>query len=270
MAQPPKRSLSQNFLVNRSLAARIVQEARIARGETVIEVGPGRGALTRGLVEQVEEQEGRLILVELDDELAADLSRRFQENARVEVLHRDILLLSLAEITSSPADLKVIGNIPYHLTSPILFHLLSQPRPREILVMVQREVADRILAEPGSREYGALTVGVRSVAGVERVLSVHAGSFRPRPKVDSTVIRLRPFSPARLEVEEEARLRELTRALFQWRRKQLGKILRDHPDLRMPPAQVDRVLLAGGAGRSDRPETVDPEGFKEMARAISD
>ena len=99
-----------------------------------MEIGPGKGALTEGLVRCVEEQKGRLILVELDDELAADLVRRFRGCPRVEVIHRDILLVSLAEVTSSPADLKVIGNIPYNLTSPILFHLLARPRPREILL----------------------------------------------------------------------------------------------------------------------------------------
>ena len=270
MTPRPKRSLGQNFLADRDVSARIVEETRVGPGETVMEIGPGKGALTEGLVRCVEEQKGRLILVELDDELAADLVRRFRGCPRVEVIHRDILLVSLAEVTSSPADLKVIGNIPYNLTSPILFHLLARPRPREILLMVQKEVADRILAEPGGREYGALTVGVRAVAGVERVLSVPAGAFRPRPSVDSTVVRLNPFWPNRLEVEEEVRLRNLTRAVFQWRRKQLGKILRDHPDLRLTPDEVDRVLVASGAERSDRPEALDPMGFVAMARAISD
>ena len=270
MTPRPKRSLGQNFLVDRAVAARLVEEVKVGPGETVMEIGPGRGALTDGLASLVEAQGGRLILVELDDSLAQDLSRRFRGRPRVEVIHRDILLVSLEELPSPPENLKVVGNIPYNLTSPILFHLLGQPRPKEILLMVQKEVAGRILANPGSRDYGALTVGIRSVSDVARVFSVPAEAFRPRPKVDSSVIRLRPFRPAPLTGPEEARLRDLTRAIFQWRRKQLGKILRDHPDLRLSPDRVDHVLAIVGAERSDRPETIDPEGFKVMTRAISD
>ncbi len=270
MAPRPKRSLGQNFLVDRDVRARIVDEARVGPGETVMEIGPGRGALTDGLARRVEEQEGQLILVELDDELADDLIGRFRTDPRVTVMRRDILSVSMAHVSTPPGNLKVIGNIPYNLTSPILFHLLAQPRPREILLMLQREVADRILAEPGGREYGALTIGVRTAARVEHVLNVSASAFRPRPKVDSSVVRLEPFSPPHLDAEQETRLRNLTRAVFQWRRKQLGKILRDHPDLKLALDDVDRVLAAGAAGRTDRPETVDPAGFEAMARAISD
>lgn len=262
----PKRSLGQNFLVDPNIRARIVAEARVDPGQTVLEIGPGRGALTEGLLRRVEEAEGRLVLVELDEELAATLVERFGGRPSVDVIRGNILLLPLAELASDPGALSVVGNIPYNLTSPILFHLLTPPRPLEILVMVQREVADRILARPGTRTYGALSVGVRTVASVERVTSVAPGAFRPRPRVDSTVLRLVPLTPPPLEPGEEDGLRTLTRALFQWRRKQLGKTLRDHPDLRFSGEEVDRILAAAGAAPSDRPETVSPDGFVAMAR----
>jgi 16S rRNA (adenine1518-N6/adenine1519-N6)-dimethyltransferase len=260
----PKRALGQNFLVDPNLRRRIAEEARIRPGETVLEVGPGRGALTGHLALQAD----RLVLVELDDDLAAALEERFRGDDHVEVVHRDVLQVSVADVTSEPGRLRVVGNIPYNLTTPILFHLLEPPRPVEILLTVQKEVADRILAEPGSREYGALSVGVRTVATVERVLAVPPGAFRPRPRVDSAVIRITPFRPPPLTPAEEASLRDLTRAVFQWRRKQLQKTLRDHPDLGLDRERVARLAERTGFDLTSRPETLSPEEFVRLSRAL--
>lgn len=264
----PKRSLGQNFLVDPNLRRKIVSEVRVAPGETVLEIGPGKGALSEGLAEAVGKGGGRLILVELDNELAPLLTERFRDRPFVEVIHANILELELAKIVPDPEKLKVVGNIPYNITSPILFHLLESPRPSEILLMVQKEVGERLLSAPGSGEYGALTVGVRALASVERVLHVPASVFRPRPKVDSSVLRLRPFHPSPMTSEEEGRLRILTRALFQWRRKQLGKILRDHPDLLLEASEAEQLLSAGNATPTDRPETIGPDGFVAMAKVL--
>ena len=269
MRSRPKRSLGQNFLVDRSFRESIVSEVRVDPGGVVLEVGPGEGALTRGLLERVEQVGGRLVLVELDDALAARLTADLADRPSVTVVHRSILDVPLAEVSDDPERVSVVGNIPYNLTSPILFHLLARPRPLEILVMVQREVADRILADPGGRTYGALTVGIRAVATAERVMTVPPGAFRPAPKVSSAVVRIVPRVPAPLTHSEEGALRPLTRALFQWRRKQLAKILRDHPDLGFTADTVDLVLAAAGARPEDRPETVGPERFIAMARVLA-
>ncbi len=237
-------------------------------GETVLEIGPGRGALTEGLVRCIEAGGGRLVLVELDDALAAELAQKFDGHPQVRVIHRNVLDLPLSEVTPELRTLKVVGNIPYNLTSPILFHLLRPPRPREILLLLQKEVADRILAEPGSGAFGALTVGVRTVASAERVLRISPEAFRPRPKVDSALVRFTPFEPAPLDRAEEHRLRGLSRSLFQWRRKQLGKILRDHPELQLSREEAERVAAAAGVELTARPETVSPEGFIAMAEAL--
>lgn len=268
MSLRPKRALGQNFLVDPNLRRRIVEEVRVQAGESILEIGPGHGALTEGLAYAVESAGGRLILVELDNDLAPVLRERFSGTPSVEVIHGDILDLPLDEIVPDPASLKVVGNIPYNITSPILFHLLRPPRPKEILLMVQKEVGDRLLSGPGSGEYGALTVGVRALASVERVLPVPASVFRPRPRVDSSVLRITPLRPSPLTPPEEEKLRTLTRALFQWRRKQLGKILRDHPDLHLPAEEVERLLSAGGAAPMERPETIPPEGFVAMAKVF--
>jgi 16S rRNA (adenine1518-N6/adenine1519-N6)-dimethyltransferase len=262
---PPRRSLGQNFLVDPNLRRRIVEEVAPGPDETILEIGPGRGALTDGLAEGA----GRLVLVELDRELARRLQERFAGDDRVRVLQQDILEVDLRDLVEDPAALRVVGNIPYNVTTPILFHLLRPPRPREIVLMVQKEVADRILAEPGTGAYGALSVGVRVVATVERLLSVPPGAFRPRPRVESTVIRIRPLDPPPLAPGEEGALRRLTRALFQWRRKQLQKTLRDHSELKCDEGMVEALLGAAGAEPADRPETVSPEGFREMARVLA-
>lgn len=268
MSHRPKRALGQNFLVDPNLRRRIVEEVRIQSGDTVLEIGPGRGALTEGLVAALSEAGGRLILVELDNELAPLLRERFSDRPFIEVIHGDILDHPLGDLVPDPDAVKVVGNIPYNITSPILFHLLRSPRPKEILLMVQREVGDRLLSAPGSGEYGALTVGVRALASVEQVLQAPSAAFRPRPRVDSSVLRITPIRPSPLAQREEEKLRTLTRALFQWRRKQLGKILRDHPDLQLPPGEIAELLSAGGAAPTERPETVSPEGFVAMAKAL--
>ncbi|MGH7505062.1 MAG: 16S rRNA (adenine(1518)-N(6)/adenine(1519)-N(6))-dimethyltransferase RsmA, partial [Longimicrobiales bacterium] len=231
-----KRSLGQNFLVDPNIQRKIVDAVDPGADDVIVEIGPGTGALTRTLAERA----GRLVCIELDDALAADLRRAFEGVAHVEVLHRDVLTLELADI-APPASIKVVGNIPYNITSPILFHLLERRgRPRDIVIMVQREVADRILAAPGFAAYGALSVGVQSVAKVERILHVGRGAFRPVPRVDSTALRITPLRPPPLTAGQETDLRSLTRAAFAWRRKQLQKTLRASPLYGLDPAAVQR------------------------------
>lgn len=256
-----KKSLGQHFLVDRHHQRLIVEALEATPQTEVLEIGPGRGALTDHLVGSVR----RLALVELDRELAGALEERYGDRDDVEVIRGDILDLPLGAVTDDPAALVVVGNIPYNITTPILFHLLERPRPARIVVMVQREVGDRILAEPGSGDYGALSLGVRTVARCERVADVPRGAFRPAPKVDSTVLRIDPIDPPPLTEEEESRLRTLVRALFQWRRKQIQKTLRDHPDLGWPRETVARRLEELGVARTARPETLPPSVLLALA-----
>jgi len=260
----PKRSLGQNFLVDPNLQRKIVEALAAGPEDTVLEIGPGREALTRHLVGTV----GHLILVELDDELAGALEARHGARDNVTVVHGDVLEASLARLVPDPAGVRVVGNIPYNITTPILFHLLERPRPREMVLMVQEEVADRIVAKAGSSAYGALTVGVQSVARVEKLFRVGRGAFRPVPGVDSAVLRVEPLRPEPLTADEEATLRTLVRACFQWRRKQLRKILRAHPDLKVPRERIGELAEGAGFRPTDRPETLAPAGFLRLARAL--
>ncbi|HEX2189766.1 MAG TPA: 16S rRNA (adenine(1518)-N(6)/adenine(1519)-N(6))-dimethyltransferase RsmA [Longimicrobiaceae bacterium] len=258
-----KRSLGQNFLVDPNAQRRIVEALGAGPGDEVLEIGPGQGALTRHMAGRVR----RLVLVELDDHLAPKLRDEYAGDPSVEVVHGDVLEVPLERVTDDPASLLVVGNIPYNITTPILFGLLERrPRPRAVVLMVQREVADRILAEPGSRTYGALAVGVRAVADAERVLHVPRGSFRPVPDVDSTVVRVVPHVPPRLEPGEEVALRTLTRAAFGQRRKQFQRILRDAYGL--SPGEVEALEAELGFDLRQRPETFSPEEFVRLARAL--
>jgi 16S rRNA (adenine1518-N6/adenine1519-N6)-dimethyltransferase len=260
-----KRSLGQNFLVDRNLQRKIVDALAAGPLDEVLEIGPGRGALTTHLIGRVR----RLILVELDDALVEDLRAAYARRSDVRVVHGDVLRLRTGELAEDPSRLKVVGNIPYNITTPIVFHLLERPRPAVILLMVQKEVAERIVAPPGTPEYGALSVGVRTVAAVERVLTVPRGAFRPVPGVDSAVVRITPFEPPLLTEGGEARLRTLTRAAFQWRRKQLRKILRDHPDLAVPEARLPELAEELGVPLTARPETLGPEEFVHLSRLVA-
>jgi 16S rRNA (adenine1518-N6/adenine1519-N6)-dimethyltransferase len=259
-----KRSLGQNFLVDPNLQRKIVEAVGAGPGEEVLEIGPGQGALTTHLQGTVD----HLVLVELDDDLADDLKARYRDRAEVDVIHADVLETELPATVRDWSATRVVGNIPYNITTPILFRLLERPRPRDIVLMVQREVADRIVSEAGRGTYGALAVGVQSVADAAMLFPVPRGAFRPVPRVDSAVVRITPHTPPRLDVEDEGRLRLLTRAAFQWRRKQMQKILRSHPDLGLPREVVEAESRKLGVDLTRRPETFAPDGLLQLARTF--
>ena len=259
-----KRSLGQNFLVDDNIQRKIVDALGASDVDEVLEIGPGKGALTRHLAGTVR----RLTLVELDDILAANLQKRFAERPDVRVLHDDVLDVDLGGLFDDLGDVLVIGNIPYNITTPIIFRLLQRPRPRDVVLMVQAEVAERMTAAVGTKAYGALSVGIRTVARVQRLFKVGRGAFRPVPKVESALVRITPRLPEPLCLEEEVRVRKLVRATFQWRRKQLRKILRDHPSLSLDVGRVDAILEDLGIAPEVRPENLTPESFVALSEAL--
>ncbi len=260
-----KRSLGQNFLVDPNIQRRIVDALAPRASDTVLEIGPGTGALTRHLAGTVE----RLVAVELDDALAEALQRELGGMPGVEILHANALELDLGQLLEPATSPKIVGNIPYNITTPLMFHLLdTEPRPATIVLMIQKEVADRMLAAPGGKEYGALSVGVRAVADVDRLFNVSKNAFWPPPDVMSTVIRLTPHAPRRLSRAEEHDLRALTRAAFSWRRKQLQKTLRSAPAYQLSSAGVAELGAATALDFEARPESLAPEEFVRPARAL--
>jgi 16S rRNA (adenine1518-N6/adenine1519-N6)-dimethyltransferase len=260
-----KKSLGQNFLVDPMIQRRIVAALDAGPGDEVLEIGPGTGALTRHLAGEVR----HLVAVELDDRLVAALRREYADEPSVEIHHANALDLDLADLSADVSALRVIGNIPYNITTPLIFWLLDRPvRPDRIVLMIQKEVADRILAAPGTKAYGALSVGVRTVANVERLFTVSRGAFNPVPAVDSAVIRITPLRPPPLEPREEGDLRTLTRTAFAWRRKQLQKILRSAPEYELDQPAMAQIEAETGIELRLRPEALSPDEFIRLSRGL--
>lgn len=170
----PKKRLGQHFLHDPGILRRIADALEIAEGDTVLEIGPGPGGLTAELVRRA----SRLVAIEKDRDLLPGLRARFPTLTLAE---GDALELDWHRLTG-PGPVRIVGNIPYNITSPLLEQALAPPRPRCIVYLVQKEVAIRVAAAPGGGEYGALSVGVQAVARVERLFTVAAGAFRPPPR----------------------------------------------------------------------------------------
>jgi len=264
--------LGQHFLSDPSILGRIADAAGIRAGETVLEIGPGKGSLTRHLARRA----ARVVAIEADRRLAETLRRELDapasaaaaqteagaapEGRAVEIIHGDALRVPW------PAAHRVCGNIPYRITSPLIERALTPPRPLCVVFLVQREVADRLAAAPGTRTYGALSAGVQLVARVERLFAVPRGAFRPSPRVDSAVVRLTPHDPLVCTPEEEASARRLIRASFQHRRQQLRRTLSGL--FGVPRAEAEKLLASVGADAAARPEVLSPVQFLDLARAI--
>lgn len=260
--------LSQHFLHDRRIAARIAEAVRAPRGARVVEIGPGRGALTGPLLERG----FRVRAIELDRELAAGLRERWGDREGFELVEGDALAVDLVDAAEA-APVWVTGNLPYAITSPLLFRVVDETargRVEGAVLMVQREVADRLAAKPGTRAYGALTVGVRLVADAEPLFDVGPGAFRPPPGVTSTVIRLTPHDRFRLDPAARERMRRLVQALFGQRRKQLQTSLRRLSRGALDREAVARVAALSGLDLERRPETLSTEEFLALDGALGE
>ena len=256
---PTRKSLGQHFLTDRRILSRIADALHLDGSETVLEIGPGRGALTDILVERA----GRLIAIEYDRALAEMLRQRYARRNNVLIAEADVLAVSLGELAAGPYVL--VGNVPYFITTPILFHALVPPRAQRSVYLVQKEVADRLSAAPGTKEYGGLTVNVAAVARAETLFKVPAGAFSPPPKVDSAVVRITPLATPLISLEEERAFRLLVQGAFGMRRKQMRRVLRSLYGI--DAVAADAILGATGIDPEVRPETLTPEQFARLLRA---
>ena len=256
---PPRKRLGQHFLTDPRILGRIVDALAPTAEETVIEIGPGRGALTDVLMQRA----ARVIAIEVDRDLAGLLRERYANDARLTVVEADVLDTDFGALALGPFVLA--GNVPYNITTPIMFHALRRPRPLRAVYLVQREVAERVVAAPGSEHYGALSVNVQSVAHAELVFKVPAGAFQPPPKVESAVLRITPRAEPVLEADEEERYRVLVQAAFGLRRKQLRRVVRTICTLGAEAAE--RVVAEAGLDPEARPEVLSPGDFARLLRA---
>jgi len=254
-----KRRLGQHFLSDPRILERIADALGATERDTVLEIGPGPGGLTAVLAERA----GRLVAIEKDAELVPALQARFPG---VTVVEGDALELDWHTLAGVGA--LVAGNIPYNITSPLLDKALTPPRPPRVVFLVQKEVAERVTAEPGSGTYGALTVGVQAVARAERLFVVPAGAFHPRPKVDSAVLRLTALDPPLVADSDVPLFRRLVVGIFGFRRKQLGRGVRELTG--WAPEPVADALARAGIDSAARPETLSPRAFLGLHRALVD
>lgn len=254
----PNKRLGQHFLADVGILNRIADALDPAPGDTVIEVGPGRGSLTEVLLARGV----RVIAIEKDRALAEELRLRVS-GAGCQVMTGDALALDWHELTPrhpTPGTrhrLRIVGNIPYNITSPLLEKALTPPLPDRIVFLVQLEVAQRLAAPPGSKTYGGLSIGVQAQCRVEQLFTVLPGSFRPPPKVKSALVRLTPLPEPLLRPDEVAPLRAFVTACFSRRRKQLHNAV--------PGASV-ADLTALGMDPKARPETLAPADFVRLLR----
>ena len=250
---PAKKRFGQHFLHDAHIVARIVAAFAPKPADRVVEIGPGPGALTRPLLEILPQ----LHVVELDRDWVARLAQDYP-STRLHIHAADALRFDFAALASAGGKIRLIGNLPYNISTPLLFHLIAQRHAiQDMLFMLQREVVERLLAAPGGKDYGRLSVMVRWYCDVERVLNVGAGAFRPPPKVESAVVRLRPRPPR--AVIDEARFAQVVQAAFSTRRKTLRNSLRAYV--------TPEAMQAAGIDPSRRAETLSLEEFARLSQA---
>lgn len=251
---PPRKRFGQHFLADPHYVEKIVEAVGPQRGDNLVEIGPGLAALTGALIERA----GRITAIEIDRDLAARLRGRFAAD-RLALHEADALAFDFATLGG---DLRVVGNLPYNISSPLLFHLAAyEARLRDIHAMLQREVVARMTAIPGTPDYGRLSVMLQARFRVMRLFTVPPGAFRPPPKVESAVARLVPLGDAKPAITDEALFARIVGAAFGQRRKTLRNALAELVD----EAQMREANVDPGA----RGETLSVETFVRLANAVA-
>lgn len=259
----PKKRFGQNFLTNTNAAKRIVELLDASPDDLVVEIGGGRGDLTQHLVATG----ANIVVIELDRDLAPALQERFVDSANLRIMQSDILRVEARSLLGSRSDMKLIGNLPYNITSPIIEWIVENRRfiPR-VVIMVQREVAQRIAAIRDSKDFGALTVFVQLFYAVRREFDLKPGSFFPAPKVSSSVLTLKRLERPLVSSAGFPALRRLTAASFRWRRKQMQRILRD--EYLLTAETADAILQSCQIAPTCRPEQMAVEQFVRLSQEL--
>jgi 16S rRNA (adenine1518-N6/adenine1519-N6)-dimethyltransferase len=261
---PVRKRFGQHFLTDPRILSRIADAVGISEGDTVVEIGPGRGALTAELLKRVGAK-GKLVAIEVDRDLASMLRMQYADKPQFSLIEGDVLATDFSVQVKPPFLLA--GNIPYNITTPILFRALEHPRAERMVFLVQLEVAQRLAANPGTKDYGALSVNAQALADIELVFKVAAGSFSPPPKVESAVIRMTPRPNPAISRANEAGYRKLVQGLFTQRRKQMLRALRSVRGLSAQDAGA--ALEKAGINPMDRPEVLTPAAFAQLLSALS-
>ena len=263
-----QKKFGQNFLINTKVLEDIIEAAEITKDDFVLEIGPGIGTMTQYLCESARE----VIAVEIDKNLIPILEDTLSAYDNVEVLNEDILkvdIKTLAEERNAGKPIKVVANLPYYITTPIIMGLFESHVPIDsITIMVQKEVADRMQEGPGSKEYGALSLAVQYYAHPEIVVNVPPSCFMPQPKVGSAVIRLTRHSKPPVDVENEALMFQIIRASFNQRRKTLANGLNNFPNLNLSKETIQQCIEELGVPVTVRGEALSLEQFAHLSNII--
>lgn len=268
------KNLGQNFLINEDVIDNIVKNAEITKEDLVIEIGPGLGTLTSRLLEKA----GKVICIELDSRMTQILNDRFQLYDNFELINEDVLKVNLHEIIESNvgehgmcqiSHVKIVANLPYYITTPIIMKLLEEKLNIEsITVMIQKEVADRLIAIPGSRDTGAITYSVYYYAEAKKIIDVEANSFIPEPSVTSTVIKLQIRKEPPVKVEEEKLMFKIIKQAFMQRRKTLVNAL-SNMNIFNSKEEIINLLKELQIDEKIRGEALSIEQFAQIANYIS-
>ncbi|MFW2405368.1 MAG: 16S rRNA (adenine(1518)-N(6)/adenine(1519)-N(6))-dimethyltransferase RsmA [Gammaproteobacteria bacterium] len=254
----PRKHFGQNFLHDRNIIAKILAAVAAQPDDHFVEIGPGHGALTQPLLQQV----AGLDVVEIDRDLAAAIERDL-DDPRLTVHRADALRFDFATIAGGPASLRLVGNLPYNISTPLLFHFLDYSSLfRDAHVMLQKEVVERMAAVPGNKTYGRLTVSLAARCRVESLFIVKPGSFTPAPRVDSAVARLTPDPDRRGRIADEAAFDKVVAQAFNQRRKQLANALRNM----ITHEQIESL----GIDPETRAETLDVEAFIRLGNFFAE
>ena len=263
-----QKKFGQNFLINTGILEDIIAAAEITKDDFVLEIGPGIGTMTQYLCESARE----VIAVEIDKNLIPILKDTLSAYDNVEVLNDDILkvdIKALAEERNAGKPIKVVANLPYYITTPIIMGLFESHVPIDsITIMVQKEVADRMQEGPGSKEYGALSLAVQYYAHPEIVVNVPPSCFMPQPKVGSAVIRLTRHEAPPVDVENEKLMFQIIRASFNQRRKTLANGLNNFPGLSLSKEVIQQCIEELGVPVTVRGEALSLEQFAQLSNII--
>ena len=262
-----QKKFGQNFLVDSSILDKIIEAADLTKQDVALEIGPGIGTLTQRLAEEA----GEVIAVEIDKNLIPILDETLADYSNVTVLNEDILKLDIHKIVEEHGGkpLKVVANLPYYITTPIIMALFEKHIPiRSVKVMVQKEVADRMRVGPGTKDYGALSLAVQYYAKPEIITKVPAACFMPKPNVDIMVIRLTRYEQPPVQAVDEAWMFAIIRASFNQRRKTLANGLANAGNIDLRRGQVEEVLDEMGLSVSVRGEALTLEQFAELSNRL--
>lgn len=263
-----QKKFGQNFLIDTHVLDKIIAAAGITKEDFVLEIGPGIGTMTQYLCENARE----VAAVEIDRNLIPILADTLKEYDNVEVINEDILKLDIADLAQQKNGgnpIKVVANLPYYITTPIIMGLFESHVPIDsITIMVQKEVADRMQSGPGSKDYGALSLAVQYYAEPEIVANVPPNCFMPRPNVGSAVIRLTRHESSPVAVEDEKLMFRIIRASFNQRRKTLANGLNNAPDIHLSKEQIQESIFALGVPVNVRGEALTLEQFAKLSNIL--